>query len=117
MSNLKLPDLSYDNLSSIAPDNLKWKRIGYQTWVRKMYNRDAVQFKHYDSVIAVIEPHRVIFDTHGYNSRTTTDRLHRIASANLPGVRVGLKQGITYVFQDNKEPVRLNGESIFYRQD
>jgi hypothetical protein len=94
MSNLKLPTMSYENLSSLAPRDGSWKKVAYATWIRHIFiGNGIVEVKHHASIIATITKKRVVLDNHGYNTPTTSNRLNRIVRDNgITDRWVGIKQ-------------------------
>lgn len=91
MSNLKLPNLDYKPLlDSLNVEQTK--TVAYATKVERYY--DAVHILHHDSRIATIRMWSLWIDTHGYNSRTTVDRLHRILRDNGVPYGVAIRGGI-----------------------
>lgn len=97
MSNLQLPTMSYARLSTL--DVGKSGKIGYATHIGRCDN--AVTVFHHGHPIATITPDEVTLDNCGYHTRTTADRLHRIARANNVG-RVNIRRGVM-VFTPNGE--------------
>lgn len=83
MTNLKLPEMSFKNLSKLAPSNGNWKKIAYATYVRNvLIGQGIVEVKHHNSVIANIFELGVDLDNHGYNSRSTAHRMNQILRDN-----------------------------------
>lgn len=109
MSNLKLPDMSFDNLYKILPHDGTWKKIAYKTCGRVTgeSGEPVIEIKHHETIIATIYAlaghkwgrsivRRISLNNGGYVSRTTTHRMNEITYANTdPGkkVSVGIKNG------------------------
>lgn len=91
MSNLKLPNMSYADLSRRFSINdvidRKHHKLAYETTIRateptgstKMCN---VYVFHHGNAIAELTEHKLTFSNAGWNSSTTTNRLHRILKDN-----------------------------------
>lgn len=97
MSNLKLPNLSYKELSKL-PEG-KQRKIAYATHALNQNGRVIVYHHHHP--IGVIEKNKVLISKCGYNSNTTTHRLDRILLDNFGyessagGVRVCKRNYVT----------------------
>ena len=88
MSNLSLPIMSFDNLTTMhVPASGK---IAHNTWIRR--NSDSVEVIYHTTVIAIIYRDRVVISNGGWPTRTTADRLHAILRANGFGC-VNIRQG------------------------
>ena len=88
MSNLNLPQMTYDNLSSLL--NGREKQIAYATTA---YAHDGyVSVYHHSSLIAEIHRDEVILTNAGYESSTTTNRLQHILRDNQIPYSVRIKQ-------------------------
>lgn len=89
MSNLKLPVMSYDVLSTMSGT------IAYATTVSQ-YD-DHVAIFHHGHLIGEVWQGGVWLSTAGYDTATTTARLNRILIDNLPGTpyRIALRNGVT----------------------
>ena len=88
MSNLKLPRMSFDNLTTMhVPASGK---IAHNTWIRR--NSDSVEVIYHTTVIAVIYRGRVAISNGGWPTRTTADRLNAIMRDNGFGF-VNIRQG------------------------
>ena len=78
MSNLKLPRMSFDNLTTMyAPASGK---IAHNTWIRR--NADNVEVIYHATVIAIVYRDRVAIANGGWPTRTTADRLNAILRDN-----------------------------------
>lgn len=84
MSNLQL-DLSIDNIKRVA-DSMRTNKIGYATTVRSVGSNIYV-LHHGNKIIRInLENSVATITGAGWNSRTTSDRLHRfLVDNNLPG--------------------------------
>ena len=88
MSNLKLPRMSFDNLSTMkVPASGK---IAHNTWIRRF--SDCVEVIYHTTVIAIIYPGRVAISNGGWATRTTADRLSAITRDNGFG-HINIRQG------------------------
>ena len=88
MSNLKLPRMSFDNLSTMrVPASGK---IAHNTYIRRA--ADSVEVIYHATVIAIIRPGRVSISNGGWATRTTADRLNAIMRDNGYG-HVNIRQG------------------------
>ena len=104
MSNLKLPNMSYENLLTLTPENSAWKKIAYATFIDQgSLNPNSVRIMHHESVIAVVSANSVTLDNHGYDSSTTANRLSKIAYDNGIDARIAIRGG---------EMVVLNPETL-----
>ena len=125
MSNLKLPSLAYNKLDKFLPplkEGQKWgnlKKLGYQTWAYRD-GADTIVIRHHDTEIATLTLWTVAIHPRGYNSSTTTARLHRVMVDNglwgrfttLNAFGVAIRQGQTSIItpDDNKgEPIPYAG--------
>lgn len=90
MSNLKLPLLTYVNLDKILTRRSRVK-LAYAT--EAMRQAHSIALIHHNSVIAeIFEDGTVKLDTNGYDSVTTTGRLHKVLIDNEIGFKVGIRQ-------------------------
>lgn len=88
MSNLKLPHMSFDNLSTMrVPASGK---IAHNTWIRR--NPDSVEVIYHTTIIAIIYPGRVTISNGGWATRTTANRLNAILRDNGIG-SVNIRKG------------------------
>ena len=88
MSNLKLPRMSFDNLSTMkVPASGK---IAHNTYIRR--NDDSVEVIYHTTVIAIIYRGRVEISSGGWATRTTADRLNAIMRDNGMGY-VNIRKG------------------------
>lgn len=88
MSNLQLPCMSFENLSTMnVPRSGK---IAHNTWIRR--NSDSVEVIYHTTVIAIVYRDRVAISNGGWATRTTADRLHAILRANGFGC-VNIRKG------------------------
>lgn len=88
MSKLKLPRMSFDNLTTMrVPASGK---IAHNTWIR--HNSDNVEVIYHTTVIAIIYRHKVMISNGGWATRTTADRLNAIMRDNGFGC-VNIRQG------------------------
>lgn len=93
MSNLNLPNMSYDSLINRKPG-----KIAYETHLA--HKRHGVtgevlecQVRHHGSLIARIRKNEIEISNSGWHSPTTANRLNTIALDNRAGA-VGIKGGI-----------------------
>ena len=88
MSNLKLPRMSFDNLSTMrVPASGK---IAHNTWVRRF--PDCVEVIYHTTTIATLYRGRVLISNGGWSTRTTADRLNAILRDNGFG-HVNIRRG------------------------
>ena len=88
MSNLQLPCMSFENLSTMrVPASGK---IAHNTWIRR--NADNVEVIYHTTVIAIVYRGRVSISNGGWATRTTADRLNAIMRDNGMGY-VNIRQG------------------------
>lgn len=88
MSNLKLPIMSFDNLSTMnVPRSSK---IAHNTWIRR--NVDNVEVIYHTTVIAIIYRDRVEISNGGWPTATTANRLNAITRDNGFGC-VSIRRG------------------------
>jgi len=88
MSNLKLPCMSFDNLSTMkVPASGK---IAHNTYIRHF--PDSVEVIYHTTVIAILRPGRVSISNGGWATRTTADRLNAIMRDNGHG-HVNIRKG------------------------
>ena len=88
MRNLKLPRMSYDNLSTMkVPASGK---IAHNTWIRRF--PDCVEVIYHATVIAIIYRDNVVISNGGWSTRTTADRLNAITRDNGFGF-VNIRKG------------------------
>ena len=110
MSNLQLPTMSYENLSTLAVG--KSGKIGYATHISQ--GDKAVTVFHHGHAIALITPGCIELNNRGYHTRTTADRLHRIATANGAG-HVRIRGGVMQFVSDDGEVQDMHGSVIAWR--
>ena len=88
MSNLKLPRMSFENLSTMrVPASGK---IAHNTWIRRF--ADYVEVTFYTAVIAAIYRDKIVISNGDWATRTTADRLNAITRDNGFGF-VNIRQG------------------------
>ena len=88
MSNLKLPRMSFDNLSTMrVPASGK---IAHNTWIRR--NPDSVEVIYHTTTIATIYRDKVEISNGGWPTVTTANRLNAITRDNGMGY-VNIRQG------------------------
>lgn len=88
MSNLKLPCMSFENLSTMkVPASGK---IAHNTWIRRFPG--SVDVIYHTTTIATIYRGRVAISNGGWPTRTTADRLNAIMRDNGMGY-VNIRQG------------------------
>ena len=78
MSNLKLPKMSFDNLSKLTKPG-ESKKIAYETWAYQ-YNDGSISVIHHSSVIANISEggSKLYITNAGWGSPTTRNRIDQI---------------------------------------
>lgn len=89
MSNLKLPNLSYDSLAS-----LRGGKLAYATELRRRIEDGVIGYviSHHGNEIAHILPNGVVAITNcGYASITTAARLHKVLTDNDINFRVNAR--------------------------
>lgn len=88
MSNLKLPCMSFDNLSTMkVPASGK---IAHSTWIKRFPG--SVDVIYHTTVIATVYRDKVAISNGGWATRTTADRLNAITRDNGLGY-VNIRQG------------------------
>ena len=88
MSNLKLPCMSFDNLSTMRVP--RSSKIAHNTWIRR--NADNVEVIYHMTVIAIIYRDRVLISNGDWATITTANRLNAIMRDNGFGY-VSIRQG------------------------
>lgn len=88
MSNLQLPCMSFDNLSTMRVP--RSSKIAHNTWIRR--NADNVEVIYHTTVIAIIYRDRMEISNGGWPTVTTANRLNAIARDNGYGY-VNIRQG------------------------
>ena len=94
MSNLKLPNLSYNNLKALAAGRYA-KTIAYATTATD--SDDFITVSHHGNEIADVRENDVTLLTAGWHSQTTAARLNRLLMDNVANTpyRVGIRDGYT----------------------
>lgn len=94
MSNLVLPNMSFENLRELARGSSldKPKKIAYQTYV-VLERRQYVHVIHHRSIVATLSSSFVSVSNGGWSSRTTSARLHKILVDNNTNFRCNIKAG------------------------
>ena len=88
MSNLKLPRMSFDNLSAMkVPASGK---IAHNTYVRRY--ADRVEVIYHTTVIAIVYRDKVEISNGGWHTTTTANRLRAILHDNGYGY-INIRQG------------------------
>lgn len=88
MSNLNLPCMTFDNLSTVkVPASGK---IAHNTYIRSF--PDCVEVIYHTTVIAIIYRDKVLISNGGWATRTTADRLNAITRDNGYG-HVNIRKG------------------------
>jgi hypothetical protein len=107
MTNLKMPNMSYDNLRELLEGSRgKTKKIAYATHAR-LSEGGVVYVYHHGNTIAAVQPDRVSMSNAGYHTKTTAHRLDLIAYANGVGrvrirdftMRVEPVEGLEYMIE------------------
>lgn len=88
MSNLILPVMSFDHLSTMSVP--RSGKIAHNTWIKRY--PDRVEVTYHTTVIAILRPGRVEISNGGWPTRTTADRLNAIMRDNGYG-SVNIRQG------------------------
>lgn len=98
MSNLQLPTLNFARLIQFVPKPGDHKKIGYATHVEQP-SQGILYLKHHENIIAAFIDSMVIVSTAGWQSRTTTDRLHRVLQAHgAHGYAFRMHKGDTWLY-------------------
>lgn len=91
MSNLKLPELTYDNLNQLL-GNRDARTIAYAT--AAIRDHDMIEVTHHHNTIAMLFPDGTVQVTNaGWHSPTTTARIHAVLADNGTGWGCGIKKG------------------------
>ena len=88
MSNLKLPPMSFDHLSTMEVP--RSGKIAHNTWIKR--SPDWVEVIYHSTAIAIIYRDGVKITNGGWPTRTTADRLHAIMRDNGLG-SINIRQG------------------------
>lgn len=88
MSNLKLPPMSFDHLSTMEVP--RSGKIAHNTWIKR--SPDWVEVIYHTTAIAIIYRDKVKITNGGWATRTTADRLHAITRDNGYG-SINIRQG------------------------
>lgn len=88
MSNLILPIMSFDHLSTMSVP--RSGKIAHNTWIKRY--PDRVEVTYHTTTIAIIYRGRVKISSGGWPTRTTANRLHAITCDNGYG-SVSIRQG------------------------
>lgn len=88
MSNLKLPRMSFDHLSTMEVP--RSGKIAHNTWIKR--SPDWVEVIYHTTTIAIIYRGKVEISSGGWPTRTTADRLHAITRDNGYG-SINIRQG------------------------
>jgi hypothetical protein len=99
MSNLKLPTLTYGNLDRLL-GNKQGTALAYATTAERL--GDSIIVRHHGSPIVSLTEGIVALSKAGYNSQTTTQRLHKVLKDNNIIEGIGIRQGITSVLLGSK---------------
>lgn len=110
MSNLKLPRMTFANLSTKAKAGKRVK-IAYATEIA--CNADEVMVYHHGNHIATLGKDFTLLTNAGWNSRTTANRLHTIAMDNGAGFGIGIKGGLMEVRPVGAKPRPMNRYETF----
>lgn len=95
MSNLKLPTMTFDNLSKLLTKQSP-KKLAYQTVASR--HDDEIRVYHHYTLIAKIKPNGDLWvGNGGYHSTTTSTRIHTIIRDNMHDMECRIKQGDMYV--------------------
>lgn len=94
MSNLKLPELTYDNLNRLL-GNRDAKTIAYATTAQRDVTEDCITVCHHGNPIAHFygDWEVVHVSNAGWHSPTTTARIHAVLTDNGTGWGCGIKKG------------------------
>ena len=111
MSNLQLPVMSYENLSALKVG--KTGKIGYATHIDQ--DDKAVTVFHHGHPIALLTPNCIELNNRGYHTRTTADRLNRVATANGAG-HVRIRDGVMQ-FVNNDGEIQDMWDSVIAWRD
>lgn len=113
MSNLKLPNLSYNNLKALAAGRYN-KQIAYATTATD--NDVLITVSHHGNEIADVTPDDVTLFTAGWHSQTTAARLNRLLIDNLPNTpyRVGIRDGYTCLVNHATPKLRVYFNKVIF---
>ena len=90
MSNLKLPTMSYDNLTKLAKGYET--KIAYATTIERYDDSPArIVIRQHGNMIAQVTPDIIVIDNCGYDSSTTANRLRKIMQDNMLGYYVRIR--------------------------
>lgn len=107
MSNLKLPSLSHESFMNANFKQGETRTVGYATTAERV--SDTFVIRHHGSVIARIARDQIILSNAGWESNTTTMRLHAVAVDNglwLSGYGIAKRDGETCVIdQETSKPI------------
>ena len=93
MSNLKLPTLTYGNLDRLLGTKPS-RELAYATTAERL--GDSIIVRHHGSpIVSLTEGQLIAVSKAGYNSSTTTRRLHQALKDNNIVEGIGIRQGIT----------------------
>ena len=98
MSNLSLPLMSFDHLSTMEVP--RSGKVAHNTWIKRY--PDRVEVTYHSTVIAILSPGKVKITSGGWPTRTTADRLHAITRDNGLG-SINIRRGdMLYTPKDGK---------------
>ena len=116
MSNLKLPNLSYNNLKALAGGRYN-KTIAYATTATD--SDDIITVSHHGNEIADITKDNVTLLTCNWHSQTTAARLNRLLVENVPNTpyRVGIRDGYTCLINHATPKARVYFNKVTFTRD
>lgn len=89
MSNLKLPTMTYDNLSKLLGGRSA-KTLAYATTAERHANGNIIVRQH-GNAIAELSPDTLYIDQCGWDSSTTANRLRKVMADNEVGYYVRIR--------------------------
>ena len=109
MSNLTLPDMGYVNLAKLM-GRATVKRLGYETYAYREVVGSRVgeiTIRHHGSAIASLTPDTLTLTHAGYNTSTTTARLHKILidQTGQNSYGIAIRQGLTSLVGEDRKPI------------
>ena len=99
MSNLKLPTMSYDNLTKLSKGyEIK---IAYATTIESYDDSPKrIVIRQHGNIIAQVTPDIIVIDNCGYDSSTTANRLRKIMHDNNLGYYVRIRDFEMRLYND-----------------
>jgi hypothetical protein len=100
MSNLKLPELTFDALKAfILKGRDKTSRTVANNTVATLGGiGQTITVRHHGSTIAILSPNQITVTNAGYGSASTRERVNGFLSSNNTGLYIGQRQGAQVLF-------------------